>query len=331
MVLPMQGTMPMEVTYQTHHDKQKGMSDSVAKLMRLKIPEDLTGRSFLDIGCNEGYFCNVAARRGASRVVGIDFHPPSLDFARTHYSHPVIEYRLQRWEYLPDEHFDVVLWSSSMHYERDPVHVFRNIARILHPKGLFILECGVASGGGTEMVLVQRHSDSRWYPTANLLTSRLLTQYAFREVSSGKVEPGDPVPRHVYHCLLSLPTVLLFRGQTGHGKSSAARLFGVQATKNISLDHFVYRISAGKFHHGGLQLLIKEKFNADDLTALYESIDKVGLTDEYVRLLAGAIAPSDISVVIDGYMTDRQADALGRALNGRAIMWDARRLAPIEG
>jgi hypothetical protein len=57
----------------------------------------------------------------------------------------------------------------------------------------------------------------------------------------------------------------------------------------------------------------------------------VGLTDEYVRLLAGAIAPSDISVVIDGYMTDRQADALGRALNGRAIMWDARRLAPIEG
>ena len=316
----------MSRSYQTHCDADPGVSDSREKLIRLQIPEDLGGKSFLDIGCNEGFFCNVAAQRGASRIVGIDFSPPSIALAKERYGKSIIEYRVQRWDALPDEIFDVVLWSSAMHYELDPVRVLRSVARILRPGGLFILECGVAPGSDPEMVMVQRHNDTRWYPTAAFLTGHLLKEFSFRQVSGWKVVPGDPIPRFVYHCRNQTPTVLLCRGASGHGKTSFARSFGANATKVISLDYFVYRISEAKYQHDALQTYIKQHFQNDDLSSLYNGIDEVGLTEEYIHHLVSGIAPSDGTVIIEGYMTDNQANVLVQELRGRAFVWDARRL-----
>src|SRR4051812_38865487 len=36
------------------------------------IPDDLTGKTVLDIGCNAGFYSFEMKRRGAERVVGID-------------------------------------------------------------------------------------------------------------------------------------------------------------------------------------------------------------------------------------------------------------------
>jgi tRNA (mo5U34)-methyltransferase len=36
------------------------------------LPEDLTGRSVLDVGCNAGFYAVEAKRRGAARVLGVD-------------------------------------------------------------------------------------------------------------------------------------------------------------------------------------------------------------------------------------------------------------------
>jgi 2-polyprenyl-3-methyl-5-hydroxy-6-metoxy-1,4-benzoquinol methylase len=38
----------------------------------LVLPDRLDGKSFLDVGCAQGYFCFEAERRGADRVVGIE-------------------------------------------------------------------------------------------------------------------------------------------------------------------------------------------------------------------------------------------------------------------
>ncbi|HEX5709182.1 MAG TPA: DUF1698 domain-containing protein [Pyrinomonadaceae bacterium] len=40
--------------------------------IRPHLPEDLTGKSVLDVGCNAGFYCVEAKRRGAARVVGLD-------------------------------------------------------------------------------------------------------------------------------------------------------------------------------------------------------------------------------------------------------------------
>ena len=45
------------------------------------VPADLTGKAVLDIGCNAGYICFEALRRGASRVVGIDLKQEYVDQA----------------------------------------------------------------------------------------------------------------------------------------------------------------------------------------------------------------------------------------------------------
>ncbi len=46
------------------------------------VPEDLSGLSVLDIGCNAGFYSLEMARRGAAEVVGIDSDPHYLRQAR---------------------------------------------------------------------------------------------------------------------------------------------------------------------------------------------------------------------------------------------------------
>jgi tRNA (mo5U34)-methyltransferase len=50
----------------------------VEKLPYFGLPEDLTNKRVLDIGCAEGFFSFEAERRGAREVIGIDSFPDSV-------------------------------------------------------------------------------------------------------------------------------------------------------------------------------------------------------------------------------------------------------------
>src|SRR5438270_12738491 len=110
--------------YQSH-DGEKATSDSNRKLQRIRLPEDLRGKRVLDIGCCEGFFWAAARERGASRVIGIDLDENALRFAVNKYGPHGIEFEKRHWRDLPEGPFDIVLWLSAMHYERDPLSVFR--------------------------------------------------------------------------------------------------------------------------------------------------------------------------------------------------------------
>lgn len=56
-------------------------SDKFAKFASV-IPDDLTGKSVLDVGCNAGFYSIEMKRRGAERVVGIDSDERYLAQAR---------------------------------------------------------------------------------------------------------------------------------------------------------------------------------------------------------------------------------------------------------
>ena len=49
----------------------------------LALPDDLSGKSVLDAGCNSGRLCFECKRRNAARVVGIDLDALRLEQART--------------------------------------------------------------------------------------------------------------------------------------------------------------------------------------------------------------------------------------------------------
>jgi tRNA (mo5U34)-methyltransferase len=46
------------------------------------VPADLTGKTVLDIGCNAGFYSMAMKRRGAARVLGVDFDADYLAQAR---------------------------------------------------------------------------------------------------------------------------------------------------------------------------------------------------------------------------------------------------------
>jgi SAM-dependent methyltransferase len=57
--------LPYGLSTGTGHDR--------SSTARIILPQDMSGQSFVDIGCSLGFFCFEAKRRGASRSVGLDF------------------------------------------------------------------------------------------------------------------------------------------------------------------------------------------------------------------------------------------------------------------
>ena len=89
------------------------------------IPEDLAGRSVLDVGCNAGFYAIEMKRRGAERVVGVDSDPRYLAQARfaAEVAEVDIEFRQMSVYQLPSlgERFDVVLFMGVLYHLRHPL------------------------------------------------------------------------------------------------------------------------------------------------------------------------------------------------------------------
>lgn len=89
------------------------------------IPQDLSGMSVLDIGCNGGFYSIEMKRRGASRVLGVDHDAQYLDQAR--FAARVldldIEFVTMSVYELPalKERFDLVLFMGVFYHLRHPL------------------------------------------------------------------------------------------------------------------------------------------------------------------------------------------------------------------
>jgi hypothetical protein len=197
------------------------MVDSYAKLKAMHLPP-LVGRSFLDVGCNEGYYCGIALRAGANRVVGLDSFSLAVERARKRF--PAVEFVMQSWDTLPDEKFDVVMLASAMHYldsEEKMVALLSRIRNCLKDDGLFILEAGISRNPGKLLVKVDRPDGSVFYPTWTKLVN-LVNQAGLVWRKVGDSEPGDQHPRVVMHCRKIQPVVIFVRGTSMSGKSYLA-------------------------------------------------------------------------------------------------------------
>ncbi len=89
------------------------------------MPEDLTGKSVLDIGCNAGFYSIQMKRRGADRVVGIDTDEKYLEQARfaATVSGAKIEFRKLSVYRVSELHerFDLVLFMGVLYHLRHPL------------------------------------------------------------------------------------------------------------------------------------------------------------------------------------------------------------------
>ena len=89
------------------------------------IPEDLTGRTVLDIGCNAGFHALEMKRRGADRVLGVDWDERYLAQGRlaAEVAELDVEFRKLSVYDVAElrERFDIVLFMGVLYHLRHPL------------------------------------------------------------------------------------------------------------------------------------------------------------------------------------------------------------------
>jgi tRNA (mo5U34)-methyltransferase len=107
------------------------------------LPSDLSGASVLDIGCNGGFYAIEMKRRGARRVLGIDFDQDYLDQAEfaAKVNDLDIEFRqLSVYEVgRLEEQFDIVLFLGVFYHLRHPLLAL-DLIRAHVVKDLFVFQ-----------------------------------------------------------------------------------------------------------------------------------------------------------------------------------------------
>ena len=128
-----------------------GMDDSPSKLAWLRLPDDLTGRTVVDVGAGDGFFSFEAERRGAE-VLATDSYcwtgagildKGGFDLPKAARNSHVAE-RTLRVEEIPAAGlplFDIVLFLGVLYHAPDPLGYLRAIRGIT--KGFAIIETHV--------------------------------------------------------------------------------------------------------------------------------------------------------------------------------------------
>ncbi len=96
------------------------------------IPQDLSGQTVLDIGCNAGFYSFEMKRRGAARVLGIDHNATYLRQAELARECLGLDVEFRQMEvYDVDrlgETFDVVLFMGVLYHLRHPLYALEKVA-----------------------------------------------------------------------------------------------------------------------------------------------------------------------------------------------------------
>jgi 2-polyprenyl-3-methyl-5-hydroxy-6-metoxy-1,4-benzoquinol methylase len=101
---------------------------------------DVAGKAILDIGCGSGVYSIELARRGARRVVGLDFSAPMLEIARRSGREAGVgaAIELVRGEFLAHdfggETFDVAIAMGVFDYLEEPAPFLTKMARLTRGK-----------------------------------------------------------------------------------------------------------------------------------------------------------------------------------------------------
>lgn len=213
-----------------------GASNSFGKLYCLGMPP-LEGKSVLDVGCNEGFFCGAAYFAGARLVVGVDLREEAIERARSRF--PNVKFFLQSWDEEIEGQFDVVLLASAIHYADDQISLIHRLMAKVNQDGVLIVELGLLEGISEIKRDIKRPAgDTRTYFTLRYL-EEALTEYVIRLIGDSVNQSGDPVGRKVIHIRHRKPIVILFDGESYSGKSTTVRaLCGFQARSQNAIGRF---------------------------------------------------------------------------------------------
>ena len=191
-----------------------------------RLPVELKGKSFLDVGCWEGVHCADAVRRGAESVVGVDLctcDDLSKNVRRYGFEFLQMDVFGELWQGMA--RFDVVLCSGVLYHVPNPMSLLMRLRNVVD--GLLVVETAATTLGGDEpMMMFQGESGgnpSNWWIPNRPCLEQMLESAGFSGISTVFEESrGEHWTRLVTH---AVPT-----GTLGHDRllPRKARLMSIR-------------------------------------------------------------------------------------------------------
>jgi tRNA (mo5U34)-methyltransferase len=107
------------------------------------VPDDLTGKTVLDIGCNGGFYSFELKRRGACRVLGVDHDEVYLAQARFAREQLNLDVEFVQGDVydidrlVNNERFDYVVFMGVLYHLRHPLYALEKVAALVNHRLLF--------------------------------------------------------------------------------------------------------------------------------------------------------------------------------------------------
>ena len=122
------------------------------EIVKWRFPENLTGKTMLDIGCADGGWDVEALQRGATNIVAIDDQQVvGRKFLQDNNVFPAIDFRtldLFSDDFLNLEPADFVLFAGVLYHVQDPIEALKRVRRMT--KEFAILETHIDDSLGTD-------------------------------------------------------------------------------------------------------------------------------------------------------------------------------------
>lgn len=190
-------------------------------LPRLNLPNDLRGRTVLDIGAWDGFFSFEAERRGAGRVLATDSFcwsgegwgsKAGFELARTALGSKVEDRDIEVLDLSPEEigTFDIVLFLGVLYHMKHPLLALERTAAVT--KDLLVLQTHVVLEDTLQPVMVfypgkEFNEDyTNWWVPNRLAVEAMLKTVGFKRIECvSKTAWGEPYPNNqkawtvVYH------------------------------------------------------------------------------------------------------------------------------------
>jgi SAM-dependent methyltransferase len=279
------------MTYQSF-TPGSGSSDSFGKLKALKLPDRLDGKRVLDLGCNYGFFCFEILDRGAKEVVGIDTDASAIAAAKERATLLGVTDRVRfvhsHWDEFSETGFDLILLLSALHYAKDQPALLRNIASMLNKEGLFILEGGMLPNAKRDWTAIIRgkppYTDMVEYPNKIEMFRILSEKFAFRVAGPSVLQPGDLVPRFVFHCRKKKRMVMLFAEGPFAGKSTFLMPFELANWPVLDIDVLILEQRNLK-KTGPVADAVRSSFKEGRIDLCYKQILSSGLSNLFTEII----------------------------------------------
>ena len=186
-----------------------GYDHSSRRLPRLGLPDDLTGKSVLDIGAWDGFFSFEAERRGASRVLATDsfvWRSPEwgragFDFARRVLHSRVEDKEIDVLDLSPEAvggPFDLVLFLGVLYHLQNPLLALERVFSVTgyqlilgtRVDMLYHRRPAMAFYPGDEL----SHDPTNWWGPNPAAVEGMLRAVGFREVTVVRSPYSLPLP-----------------------------------------------------------------------------------------------------------------------------------------